>query len=379
VANQIYATVFNQEWVEQELNKKRQIIGERYEVLKELDKQAFIHTYLAKDQHRSKQYVIKQLIPVSRDSDTLEETKRLVSRKLRDFGKIDSSLIPDLDPYFEEDNFYIIQEYIDGHNLDEDNEIKSGQRWSEPDVINLLIEILESLVSIHQQGLAHRNLKPANLRRWEQSPNKKIVSIDFGFLKEIAVTMANPGQSVQPQHIGAVGYIPPQETGDWSEFSVDIYAVGMIGIQALTGFEPKNLPHDQQTGEIIWRFATPDKTMVEVSEGLASVLTKMVRHRVVDRYSNALDVYQDLKKLQARKRSFYSWLTDKRVLAASIGILLLTNVLSVWWYQKSAAEQKNIEQASVSNTRLNEQTQQCNQPIQAKQTIKTSLVNRLYR
>ncbi|NJK51524.1 MAG: hypothetical protein HC936_00005 [Leptolyngbyaceae cyanobacterium SU_3_3] len=102
-SNQIYATIFDQQWVEQELARKRQIIGERYEVIRELNQKDFIQTYLAKDQHRSKQYVIKQLIPVSRDSNTLEETKRLISRKLRDFGKIDSSLMPDLDPYFEED------------------------------------------------------------------------------------------------------------------------------------------------------------------------------------------------------------------------------------------------------------------------------------
>ncbi|NJK51525.1 MAG: hypothetical protein HC936_00010 [Leptolyngbyaceae cyanobacterium SU_3_3] len=275
-------------------------------------------------------------------------------------------------------DFNIIQEYIDGHNLDENNEIKPGQPSSESDVVKLLIEILESLVSIHQQGVAHGNLKPSNLRRIRQDGHPqttKIVPIDFGFLKEIAVLMAHPGQPVRPQQTGAVGFIPPSETGDWSEFSCDVYAVGMIGIQTLTGLEPKNLPKDQQTGEVIWRFATPDRTVVEVSNELARILTKMVRHCSTERYANALEVCQDLKKLQSRKRSLYSWLVDRRVLAASLGILVLTNIFSIRWYQQSTEDQKSLYQATVNNAQLNEQAQQCNRRIASRQALKTNLID----
>ena len=369
VSNQIYAHVFNLTWIEQELTKKRQIIGERYEVIREIDKKDFIH-FLVKDQHRSKQYVIKQIAPAANDSNTIEETKRLISRKLRDFGKIDSSLIPELDPYFEEDRLYIIQEYIEGHNLDEKNEIQPDKRWSEAEVVALLINILESLAPIHQQGLAHLNLKPENLRRRQQ--DGKIVPIDFAFLKEIMAQIDPPDQSFQLQQLGTMGYTPPQEIKDWLEPSYDIYAIGMVGIYALTGMHPGNLPIDKTTQAVIWRFTTPDKPMVNVSSNLERILHKMVSLNAKERYANAAEV---LKDLNLGKKPSHPWLADQRVLKTVMAGLLLTNILSIGWYQRSLNHQQANQQATLLNTQQMELVEQCHQPIQSTPHSKQNLIN----
>jgi serine/threonine protein kinase len=57
----------------------------------------------------------------------------------------------------------------------------------------------------------------------------------------------------------------------------DIYAVGIIAIQALTGQRPTNLPQDPETCEIIWDYSTPDRPAVQVSDGLRNILNNMVR------------------------------------------------------------------------------------------------------
>jgi serine/threonine protein kinase len=370
VANRLYAEVFNPTWIAQELAKQPPILQGRYEVLRKEEKENYI-LYFAKEQYRDKQYVIKQLIPISNDRDTLEATKQLLSRKLRGFGQVKSALFPDLDSYFEEDKFYVVQEYIDGHNLDAKDEISSDKRWRESKVIDLLIEILESLQPIHEKGLAHLNLKPSNLRR--RSQDEKVVLIDFGFLNEITALAIALTQPEHFQKIATPGYTPPEGTGRWSDANYDIYAVGMIGIQALTGIEPQDLPTDPKTGEIVWRFATPKKAMVKVSDGLAQVLTKMVRHDSAERYTKTSEVYKDLTKIRT-KRLFKALLERKGLLVAATTGLVLSSAF--WgWHQHSLETLLVSNQNVDKEERFSQLSEQCNQSIQPEQNGGGNLLN----
>ena len=195
--------------------------------------------------------------------------------------------IPELWDHFEEnDNFYLVQEFIDGHNFSE--ELKIYKRLSEEAVIQLLENVLEILDFIHQQGVIHRDIKPSNLMRRREGD--QIVLIDFGAVKKMFNFAEEKDTSSSTQPIGTEGYISPEQITGRAIFSSDIYALGMTAIQALTGIHPTQLPTDPQTGALIWQ------DEVTVSPGLAELLNKMVQLDFKKRYSQATEVLKDLRK-----------------------------------------------------------------------------------
>jgi serine/threonine-protein kinase len=90
-----------------------------------------------------------------------------------------------------------------------------------------------------------------------------------------------------------MGYMPSEQANGQPNFTSDIYAVGIIGIQALTGLIPDQLPKDTQTGEIIWR------NQAQVSPELADILDKMVRYYFRDRFQSAEEALQSFRALTA--------------------------------------------------------------------------------
>jgi formylglycine-generating enzyme required for sulfatase activity len=135
----------------------------------------------------------------------------------------------------------------------------------------------------------HRDLKPDNLMRRQDG---KIVLIDFGAVKEISTIVVNAQkQTSLTIAIGTPGYMPSEQAKGKPRFASDIHAVGMIGIQALTGEHPFNLREDTQTGEVIWR------NQAQVSNNLANVLDKMVRDNFSQRYQNADEALQAILSL----------------------------------------------------------------------------------
>lgn len=351
VANRIYASVFSQEWSEQELEKalQRQIIRSRYEVIRRLEGNEFTQTYLVKDIHlrRQKQGVLKQLTPPSQDIDVISRTRSLFDRQIKELEKLNGhEQIPNLVASFpEEENeaFCIVQEYIEGHNLDE--EILSDQPWIEARVIELLIDLLEVLEFVHQQDLVHLNIKPANIRR--RQLDGKLMLIDFAVLKTIVAAALHPEQTSLTQLVGTAGYMP-LETASYTEPGCDLYAVSMMGIQALTGTHPKDLTINRKTGEVIWLYATSDQPMAKVSDRLAKILSRMIRHAPDNRYLNASDVLRDLRALVDHPRPPQrTWLTDRRFIAASLAGLCAGGLLMVQTFRQQLAQSNQCKLLST--------------------------------
>ncbi|WP_414751880.1 WG repeat-containing protein [Anabaena sp. CCY 9910] len=268
------------------------ILRRRYKIIKQLGSGGFGETYLAEypqDLPVSPQYkcVVKRLTrPQTPDLDTEERFKREAAILFK-LGK-EHNQIPELYDFFEENReFYLVQEYIDGHDLS--YEIEQGKPWSEADVIQLLQEILEVLDFVHQNNVIHRDIKPLNLMR--RYSDNKIVLIDFGIVKEISVLGVNSqGKISSTIPIGTRGYMPSEQLHGHPKLCSDIYAVGMTAIQALTGLPPQELHIDPDTLEVIWR------EKAQVSNILADILTKMIRYNSNQRYIDAGEVLQDLKK-----------------------------------------------------------------------------------
>lgn len=274
------------------------LLDQRYQVVKVLGQGGFGHTYIAKDTRRpgNPTCVVKLLRPAISDPDFLQIARRLFNSEAETLEKLGNhDQIPRLLAYFEEqEEFYLVQEFIDGHPLSA--ELAPGQRWSESQVIQFLQEVLSILEFVHGNGVIHRDLKPDNLIR--RSVDNKLVLVDFGAVKQVkmqSLVALEPIKALEPIEqtvaIGTPGYMPSEQGQGRPRPSSDIYALGMIGIQALTGLNPMHLAEDIETGEIIWRH------QAQVSDNLAFILDKMVRHYFKHRYQSATEALQALDSL----------------------------------------------------------------------------------
>jgi serine/threonine protein kinase, bacterial len=267
-----------------------QLLAGRYRVLQVLGAGGFGQTYITEDLHLPGQpkCVLKHLKPATDRADILALARQLFQKEaetLQQLGNHDR--IPRLLAYFEEgQEFYLVQEFIVGHTLT--YELISDQKWSESAVRRFLVEVLEILQFVHGQGVIHRDIKPDNLMR--RDLDGKLILIDFGAIKQVRnQQFTQMGTAQQTVAIGTPGYMAPEQGRGNPRPSSDIYALGVIGIQALTGCYPTELKEDEHTGELQWQHFT------NASPELMALLHKMTRYHFRDRYPNASAALQDLQ------------------------------------------------------------------------------------
>lgn len=162
-----------------------QLLAGHYKVLKVLGEGGFGQTYIVEDTHLpgNPKCVLKHLKTTSTDPEILETASTLFEKEaetLQQLGNHDQ--IPRLLAYFEEkQEFYLVQEFIDGHPLSK--ELLAGKKWTESQIIEMLLEVLEILEFVHSQGVIHRDIKPDNIIR--RASDQKLVLIDFGAIKQL--------------------------------------------------------------------------------------------------------------------------------------------------------------------------------------------------
>jgi serine/threonine protein kinase/Flp pilus assembly protein TadD len=282
-------------------------LGGRYKVISQLGAGGFGQTFLAQDLHLPghPRCVIKRLLPQTSDDKSLQMARRLFDTEARALYQLGSHhQIPSLFAHFEENQeFYLAQEFIEGESLT--RQLRKGKTWSEEQVIALLRDILQILAFVHQQQVIHRDIKPSNLMR--RRKDGRIVLIDFGAVKQVSTQTANPdtGLTDLTVSIGTQGYIPNEQLAGKPRFSSDVYAVGIIGIQALTGIHPKRLGEHPETGEIDWCDRAP-----EISKELAEILECMVRYDFRDRYPTAVEALEAFQSLPAGAAEFLPPFTE---------------------------------------------------------------------
>ncbi|MEG3939219.1 MULTISPECIES: protein kinase domain-containing protein [unclassified Microcoleus] len=285
-----------------------QLLDGRYQIIEVIETGEFGQTYLAKDIRRpgEPQCFVKHLRPGTKEPKLINTTRRLFQKEaevLEKLGQHDQ--IPQLFAYFEEnEEFFLVESFIPGHSLS--TEIVPGKPLAEEKLIPLLKELLEILVFVHGQGVIHRDIKPANLIR--RYSDNKLVLIDFGSVKEIHIAQRQAPVTVR---IGTLEYMPIEQFQYNPQLNSDIYALGMIGIQAMTGLPAYDLPKlrdlkNSNKGEIVWRH------LAVCSQALADVLDNMVRYDYRERYQSAAEALADLRKIGDRSRARIPKLTIYR-------------------------------------------------------------------
>ncbi len=271
--------------------KPGEILNHRYSIVKELGSGGFATTYLAIDTQSKLQIkcAIKQLQPRFNSPAIWSNARERLATEgmvLQWLGN--HNQIPQLLDHFEENKqFYLVLEFIEGEEFEQE---VYRQVLDETQLINFLIDTLEILDFVHQQGVIHRDIKPSNLIRRRR--DGKITLIDFGAVKEIGTLAFDANkQRVQTQIIGTPGYMPPEQNNGKPLYSSDIYALGKTAIFALTGKSPTE-----------WEETGIDETgawyeNVSISEALIAIIKRMTANKTAERYQNVTTVLHDLKPL----------------------------------------------------------------------------------
>lgn len=272
--------------------KTGDLLNQRFCIDRELGSGGFATTYLAVDKQSNYQTkcAVKQLQPKFNSSSVWASAKERLATEamvLQWLGK--HSQIPEFIGHFEENQqFYLVLEFIEGEEFEQE---VHRQVLNEAQAIDFLVDILEILKSVHQQGIIHRDIKPSNLIRRKQ--DGKIILIDFGAVKEIGTLAFDTSkQKVQTQIIGTPGYMPPEQNNGKPIYSSDIYALGKTVIFGMTGKSPTE-----------WEMMESDHTVgwnqkIAISEAFLKIINRMTADNVSLRYHQASEVLQDLKPLQ---------------------------------------------------------------------------------
>ena len=270
-----------------------QLLDGRYQVIDVIESTEFGKTYLAKDTRRPGESLcfVKHLHLTPEDAKLVNIARHRFEQEAKVLEKLSQhDQIPQLLAYFEENReFYLVESYISGHSLTD--ELLPGRPLTENQVINLLTDVLGILRFVHQQGVIHQDIKPSNLIR--RQSDGKIVLIDFGAVKDINL---NGSQNTANTRVGTLEYMPVEQFQCHPQFNSDIYALGMIAIQALTGLPSSELPklhhnNGSNGGKIFWRH------LAIVSVELGDIIDQMVRSDYHQRYQSAEEVLGVLKTL----------------------------------------------------------------------------------
>ncbi|MGL5871374.1 MAG: protein kinase domain-containing protein [Xenococcaceae cyanobacterium] len=272
------------------------ILRGRYYIVKELGKGGFSVTYLAQDRDLPGYplCVVKRLQPRINDRVSWQNAqKRFVTEAvvLQKLGE--NPQIPNLLAHFEENQeFYLVQEFVDGENLEEQIE---RQLFNETEAIAVLQDVLEILQFVHSRGVIHRDLKPSNLIR--RYYDRKIVLIDFGAVKEITVASGMQATASYTNIIGTIGYMPPEQIAGQPNFTSDIYALGKTIVYGLTG---QLIDEDSSTVEV-----ANSANLGRLSPKLTNILNTMTKQNFNQRYQSVSDVLADLNKQEFSLPAIY--------------------------------------------------------------------------
>jgi serine/threonine-protein kinase len=285
------------------------VLGERYQIVKQLGRGGFGRTYLAQDLNRFQELcVLKEFAPQTRGTYQQQKAKELFEREAGILYQLNHSQIPRFRELFratkeEQGTLFLVQDYVEGKSYEQllAERVQAGQTFSEAEIRQLLRSVLPVLEYIHNCGVIHRDISPDNIlqRQIDGLP----VLIDFGGVKQVAaqidseVTTSGKTSVCQqpPTRLGKVGFAPEEQIQTGSVYPhSDLYALAVTSLVLLTGKEPQELL-DSHTLKWVWQ----ENGNTTVSEELAAILEQMLAIKPNDRIASAREVLQQLMTISS--------------------------------------------------------------------------------
>ena len=266
---------------------KGQKISDRYQIIKSIGEGGMANVYLAYDTILDRNVAVKVL------RGDLATDEKFVRRFQREALSASSLSNPNIVEVYDvgEDNgeYYIVMEYVEGKHLK--NLLKKRGKLTVPEVIDIVLQITNGLSVAHDSYIIHRDIKPQNILILD---NGLVKITDFG----IAVAM-NATQLTQTNSVmGSVHYLPPEQaSGKGATLQSDIYSIGILMYELLTGKLP--FKGDNAVEIALKHLKEPMPSirdeMPEIPQSVENVILKATAKNPKNRYADAREMHEDLK------------------------------------------------------------------------------------
>ena len=263
------------------------IFAGRYRIVKQIGRGGMADVYLAKDLILDGEEVAVKVLRTNYQTDPIAVAR--FQREARAMADLDHPHIVRITDIGEEDGQqYLAMEYVAG--LDLKRYIKEHYPLSNEEAVRIMGQILLAMRLAHTRGIVHRDLKPQNILL---TPDGTAKVTDFG----IAVAFAETSLTQTNSMLGSVHYLSPEQArGSKATVQSDIYAMGIIFYEMLTG----HIPYDGDSAVTIalQHFQKPLPSVIaenpSVPQALENVIIKATAKKLTDRYKSVAEMYVDL-------------------------------------------------------------------------------------
>lgn len=264
------------------------MINERYEIIKSIGEGGMANVYLAKDTILDRDVAIKVL---RGDLSNNEKFIRRFEREALSVSKLSHPNIVEVyDVGEENEQHYIVMEYIDGKTLKQ--LLYKRKTLTLEEVIDIMTQLTDAIAHAHESYIIHRDIKPQNIMILDDGTIKVT---DFG----IAIAM-NATQLTQTNSVmGSVHYIPPEQAnGKSATIKSDIYSIGIMMYELLTGSVPFKGDNAVEIALKHMKEKIPSirKQNPSIPQSVENIILKSTAKNPRNRYDNAREMCNDLKE-----------------------------------------------------------------------------------
>ncbi|KXT77464.1 Stk1 family PASTA domain-containing Ser/Thr kinase [Streptococcus sp. DD13] len=271
------------------------IFAGRYRIIRQIGRGGMADVYLAKDLILDGEEVAVKVLRTNYQTDQVAVQR--FQREARAMAELDHPNIVRITDIGEEDGQqYLAMEYVAG--LDLKRYIKENAPLSNNEAVRIMGQILLAMRMAHMQGIVHRDLKPQNVLL---TPDGNAKVTDFG----IAVAFAETSLTQTNSMLGSVHYLSPEQArGSKATVQSDIYAMGIILYEMLTGHIP--FDGDSAVTIALQHFQQPMPSVraenSNVPQALENVVSKATAKKLTDRYKTVAEMYADLASALSNER-----------------------------------------------------------------------------
>ncbi len=266
---------------------KGQKINDRYQIIKSIGEGGMANVYLAYDTILDRDVAVKIL------RGDLSNDEKFVRRFQREALSASSLSHPNIVEVYDvgDDNgqYFIVMEYIDGKNLKD--LLKKRNKLTVTEVVDIMSQIADGLSVAHDSYIIHRDIKPQNIMILE---NGLVKITDFGIAMAMNATQLTQTNSV----MGSVHYLPPEQaSGKGSTLKSDIYSMGILMYELLSGTLPYRGENAVEIALKHLKEPLPSirEELPDIPQSVENIILKAAAKNPKNRYNDAREMYEDLK------------------------------------------------------------------------------------